>query len=147
MESKIFFSNLRLPAILLALLLPPLIAGCASRPVSPPPDAALEDTPRPPPAGEAALAQLAAARELTARGRRHVEKLQPDAAIRVLERALGLNPADGRNYYYLAEAWLMKTDARRAEACNRMAENLLNDDPDWLSQIARQADRIAEMKQ
>ena len=76
-----------------------------------------------------------------------MEAGQPDNAIRVLEQAITLNPDNGQNYYYLAEAWLMKIDARRAEEFNRMAESLLKEDPDWLIRIARQADRIAELEQ
>jgi hypothetical protein len=127
---------------LLMLLLLLVIGGCASQPA-----ATGKGAVQPAPADESPPPQQAAARELAARGRRHLENAQPDAAIRDLERALSLNPADGQICYYLAEAWLMKIDARRAEAFNRMAENLLKDDPVWLRRIARQADRIAELDQ
>lgn len=151
MESKGFLTDVLLPTLLAALMLLALVAGCASppKPVGPQP----EEIPpprqeiQPPPADESAFPQQTAARELTRRGRRQLDNRQPDAAIRDLERALSLNPADGQTCYYLAEAWLMKIDARRAEEFNRMAESLLKDDPDWLIRIARQADRIAELQQ
>ena len=145
MESKDFFTNLCLPALLLALLVPDLIFGCVSRQAIPQPGKPSEEAVQSAPDSESIAPQLAAARELIDRGRRHLANVRPDAAIRDLERAMSLNPSDGQTYYYLAEAWLMKIDARRAEAYNRMAENHFNDDPDWLVRIARQADRIAEL--
>ena len=143
MESREYSIKIRLPALLLLIF----VGGCVPQPAVPRPEAPLEDAVRPPPADEGILPQQAAARELTDRGRRLLAEAQPDAAIRDLERALGMNPADGETCYYLAEAWLMKIDSRRAEEFNRMAENLLKDDPDWLLRIARQADRIAELEQ
>ena len=59
---------------------------------------------------------------------------------------LTLNPSAGENYYYLAEAWLMKIDARRAGEFNRMAEDHFKNDLDWLRRIAGQADRISELE-
>ena len=140
-------TNIRLPALLPVVLWLFLVAGCASQPAVIPSEASRQEAVQPPPAGEALLPQQAAARELTDRGRRLLAEVRPDAAIRELERALGLNPTDGETCYYLAEAWLLKIDARRADEFNRMAENLLKDDPDWLLRIARQADRIAELEQ
>lgn len=147
MESKGFLTNCRLPAWLLALIMLSLIGGCASQPVPVEPQPPRPDAAQPPPAGESPIPQQAAARELTTRGRRHLQNSQPDAAIRDLERALSLNPSAGEIYYYLAEAWLMKIDSRRAGEFNRMAENLFRDNPGWLRRIAQQADRIAELEQ
>lgn len=139
MESKGFSINLRRTALLPALLMSLWIGGCASQHPGP--------LSQPPPEIDSIDASHAAARELTERGRSHLADGRPDAAIRELERALSLNPADGRTVYYLAEAWLMKTDAERAEQFNRLAEDLFADHPDWLRRIARQADRIAELRQ
>ncbi|KPJ76127.1 MAG: hypothetical protein AMJ54_12840 [Deltaproteobacteria bacterium SG8_13] len=132
--------------MLTVLWLAVTFSSCAPQQKVIEPEAPREDAGQPPPAGESVRPQQAAARELTARGRRQLELLQPDAAIRDLERALSLDPGDGQTYYYLAEAWLMKIDARRADEFNRMAETLLKDDPAWLLRIARQADRIAELE-
>ena len=139
MESKAFSIDHRRQALLLALLISVWIVGCATKHPAP--------LPQPPPAGESIDASHAAARELIERGRSHLANGRPDAAIRELERALSLNPSDGRTVYYLAEAWLMKTDAERAEQFNRLAEDRFKDDPEWLRRIARQADRIAELRQ
>jgi hypothetical protein len=149
MGSKVFSIDVRLPTLLSALMLLSLMAGCtlAPEPVGPEERPSSQQEVRPPPAAESTLPQQAAARELTERGRRQLDNRQPDAAIRDLERALSLNPADGAICYYMAEAWLMKIDAQRAEEFNRMAESLFKDNPDWLVRIARQADRIAELRQ
>ena len=145
MESRNFFTSLRLPVLLLATLLASLMASCASQPVTSRPQPPAEES-LSQPAGEGLLPQQAAAREFTERGRRHLERSRPDEAIRDLERALSLDAANGQTYYYLAEAWLMKIDAQRAGEFNRMAENHFQDDPQWLERIARQADRIAELE-
>ena len=145
MESKVFLNNDHRPVLLLAVLLSVLVSGCASQPTRTP-----MDLPRPeavqPPAERPVDPGQAAARQLIERGRRHLEDHQPDAAIRDLERALSLHSTDGETYFWLAEAWLMKIDARRAGDFNRMAEYHFKDDPGWLVRIAGQADRIAELE-
>ena len=146
MVSRDYFIRFRQLAAVLAIWLPVLMGGCASRPVMPEP-AAAPDRKVTPPAVESTHPQQAAARELTNRGRRHLENNRPDAALRDLERALSLNPSAGENYYYLAEAWLMKIDARRAREFNRMAEDHFKKDPDWLRRSAGQADRSSELEQ
>ena len=82
--------------------------------------------------------------QLTDQGRRLVQDKQPDKAIRVLEQAVSLHPANGQNYYYLAEAWLMKGFADQAKEFNQLAEIHLKDDNQWMVRVAKQADRIAE---
>lgn len=90
--------------------------------------------------------RVAASLQLTEQGRRLVEDRQPDKAIRVLEQALSLYPDNGRSYYYLAEAWLIKGFAGQAKAFNLLAEIHLKDDDRWLIRVAKQADRIAELE-
>ena len=84
--------------------------------------------------------------QLTDQGRRLVEQRQPDRAIRVLEQAVSLHPANGQNYYYLSEAWLMKGFADQAKEFNQLAEIHLKDDRQWMIRVAEQADRIAELE-
>ena len=84
--------------------------------------------------------------QLTEQGRRLVEAREPDRAIRVLEQAVSLHPTNGRNYYYLAEAWLMKGFADQAKEFNQLAEIHLKEDRQWMIRVARQADRIAELE-
>ena len=84
--------------------------------------------------------------QLTDQGRRLVEEHQPDRAIRVLEQAVSLHPTNGRNYYYLAEAWLMKGFADQAKEFNHLAEIHLKEDSRWMIRVGKQADRIAELE-
>jgi predicted Zn-dependent protease len=99
------------------------------------PEEAPEENPR-------AVASL----QLTEQGRRLVEVRQPDRAIRVLEQAVSLHPTNGLNYYYLAEAWLMKGFADQAKEFNHLAEIHLKEDHQWMIRVGRQADRIAELE-
>jgi len=85
-----------------------------------------------------------AALQLTEQGRMFLENNQPDDAIGILERALNLNPNNGRNYYYLAEAWLMKWNIGQATEFNRLAEIYLKDDSEWLYRVKLQKERIKE---
>lgn len=78
---------------------------------------------------------------MTERGRRLLESGDPDAAISVLERAVGLNPTNGENYYYLSEAWLAKGDTTQAEKFNRLA-GLYLEGEDWEVNLLDQRERI-----
>jgi tetratricopeptide (TPR) repeat protein len=89
---------------------------------------------------------VVASLQLTDQGRRLVEDGKPDHAIRALEQAVSLNPANGQNYYYLAEAWLMKGYASQASEFNQLAEIHLRQDREWVIRVAKQADRIAELE-
>jgi hypothetical protein len=90
-----------------------------------------------------ALASL----NLTEQGRRHIEAGEPDSAIRVLEQAISLNPANGQNYYYLSEAWLKKGFAAKAGQFNRLAESHLTGNTDWEKLVTRQAERITQLEE
>jgi tetratricopeptide (TPR) repeat protein len=89
-------------------------------------------------------ARVVASLQLTGQGRRLLEDRQPDKAIRVLEQAVSLNPLNGQNYYYLAEAWLMKRSTDQAKEFNQLAKIHLKDDSEWMIRVGQQADRIAE---
>ena len=109
-------------------------------------ESAREEQPVPAkPAGPSprALASL----ELTDQGRRHIEAGDADSAIRVLEQAISLHPGNGQNYYYLAEAWLIKGFTREARQFNRLAESHLTDDRHWEKQVTLQAERILQLEQ
>ena len=90
--------------------------------------------------------RVAASQQLTDQGRRLLADKQPDKAIRVLEQAVSLHPTNGRNYYYLAEAWLMKGFADQAKEFNQLAEIHLKEDSRWMIRVGEQADRIAELE-
>jgi hypothetical protein len=87
-------------------------------------------------------AQVLAAEALVEQGRQFLAQGAPDAAIRVLERSVALDSNSGQNYYYLAEAWLVKQNAHQAREFNRLAGMHLGRDPDWKNRIDRQNDRI-----
>ena len=85
-----------------------------------------------------ALASL----ELTEQGRMLLEQGRVDEAMTVFESAVNLSPENGRNYYYLAEAWLIKGDLRQAGEWNRLAELYLQGDPDWAKRVSSQKVKI-----
>jgi len=87
-------------------------------------------------------AQVLAAEALVEQGRQFLAQGAPDAAIRVLERSVALDSNSGQNYYYLAEAWLVKQNAHQAREFNRLADMHLGRDLDWKNRIDRQNDRI-----
>lgn len=75
-------------------------------------------------------------------GRAYLDQGNPDAAIRTLERAVNLYPQSGINYYYLAEAWLMKKNIDQATVYNHLAAVYFEDNPEWLSRAETQLARI-----
>lgn len=81
---------------------------------------------------------------LTTEGYRLLSQGDPDGAIRILERAVGLNPSDGPGYYYLAEAWLRKEKPKLARQFNRLAIMYLRNDQDWTDRAKAQKHRIVE---
>jgi tetratricopeptide (TPR) repeat protein len=89
--------------------------------------------------------RITASLQLTDQGRRLLEDRQPDKAIRVLEQAVSLNSLNGQNYYYLAEAWLMKGSIAQAKEFNQLAKIHLKEDRQWMLRVAQQAVRIAEL--
>jgi predicted Zn-dependent protease len=136
--------NAKALQIIVLALLAALLAGCAKPSLKAEPsetdsiqasEAATEENPR-----------VVAALQLTDQGRRLVEDRKPDKAIRILEQAVSLDPANGQNYYYLSEAWLMKGSAAQAKEFNQLAEIHLKEDSRWMIRVAQQADRIAELE-
>jgi tetratricopeptide (TPR) repeat protein len=133
--------EIRFNQILLLILLMAALAACSkpmlNKPLQPASDEkAAAENPR-------AMAAL----QLTDQGRRLLEDHQPDKAIRLLEQAVSLNPLNGQNYYYLAEAWLMKGAIDQAKEFNQLAGMHLKDDSEWLMRVAKQANQIAELEQ
>jgi Tfp pilus assembly protein PilF len=131
-------------SITLACLFALGLAGCVKdRPVHvPPPEVEQVEPEQPPEADPRTVASL----QLTEQGRRLLEAGKSDQAIRVLEQAVSLDPDNGQNYYYLAEAWLMKGVASEAKEFNELAEIHLKEDNAWMKRVARQANRIVELE-
>ncbi len=83
-----------------------------------------------------------ASRALTHDGRILVIKKDYDGAIRILERAVGINPHDGQSYFYLAEAWIGKKNYSLASQFNKLAEIYLKNDHNWPEKTTAQKKRI-----
>ena len=80
--------------------------------------------------------------QLTEQARLLIQDNKPDEAVRMLERAVALHPTNGRNYYYLAEAWLMKGNVSQAMEFNSLAALYLRDEPEWRIRVKAQQERI-----
>ena len=132
----------KLISILLAYLLVLTIAGCMKKQVAQPLPPAREQVE--PESEQVPDPRTLASLQLTDQGRRLVAAGKSDQAIRVLEQAISLNPDNGQNYYYLAEAWLLKGVITEAKKFNQLAEIHLKDDPGWMPRVIQQANQIAE---
>ncbi|HEX9910826.1 MAG TPA: tetratricopeptide repeat protein [Desulfatiglandales bacterium] len=86
--------------------------------------------------------RVVASLRLTEQARVLLESGKVDDAITTLERAMNLNPSNGQNYYYLAEAWLKKGNPSQAREFNRLAAMYLRDEPDWIYRVKDQHERI-----
>lgn len=87
-----------------------------------------------------------ASHSLTTRGYELLEKGDADGALRLLERAVGINPADGPGYYYLAEAWIAKDNCEQAARFNKLAEIYLRRDRAWVLRARDQKKRIQKKR-
>lgn len=91
-------------------------------------------------------ARMAASQSLIQDGYRLLQNKDYDGAIRILERAVGINPNDGPGYFYLAEAWLAKKDFNRAARLNELAILYLRENPEWSRQALNQKRQIEQEK-
>ncbi len=91
---------------------------------------------------ESASPHVLASLQLMDQARILLEGGRPDDAITVLERAISLNPSNGQNYYYLAEAWLLKKALAQAKEFNRLAGIHLTEDTGWTARVMEQRERI-----
>ena len=126
-----------------------IVSGCsAKQPASspsprhgPPPQTQEADK-----APEQPRPRVLASLQLTEQGRVLLERGYPDDAMTMLERSINLNPTNGQNYYYMAQAWLLKGNTAQAEEFNSLAETYLKEDPDWMRRIIRQKGSIQKLK-
>jgi len=79
---------------------------------------------------------------LTEQARALLESGKVDEAMTILERAMNVNPSNGQNYYYLAEAWLKKGNLSQAREFNRLAAMYLRNEPEWMNRVRDQQERI-----
>ena len=127
--------------LLLSALFCLSLSRCATAPSLPPLAPPLyeekaEIEPEPDPRTIAAL-------ELMEHARKLIRENKPEEAIRTLERAVHFHPANGGNYYYLAEAWLLKGNVRQAGEFHRLAEMYLRNNPEWKSRLRAQQEAIS----
>jgi Tfp pilus assembly protein PilF len=148
MELKNFLKKNSGPIVMVCILVT-WVSACAPAvhvtPTEPAPH--LETPAEAPPQPEDKAGRTSAAAEMIRRGRELLDKEEAAAAVRVLSQAVNLNPVDGQTYYYLSEAWIMQQNIHQAKQYNRLAENYLGDDPNWVHRLARQSDRIDELQQ
>ncbi len=90
--------------------------------------------------------RVLASLQITSQGKILLEQNKPDDAIRTLERAISLDPANGLNYYYLADAWIIKGNYKQAKEVNRLAHIYLNDDVKWKYLVVEQRELIENLK-
>ena len=86
--------------------------------------------------------RMQASQKLTLHGRDLLKKGRHDDAIQILERAMNLNPSNGKTCYYMAEAFLKKMNIRQAEEFNRLAQLYLASDNEWDERLELQKDKI-----
>lgn len=96
----------------------------------------------PPPPEQKPDARMTATANLVEQGKNYLENGKPDQALNVLERALSVYPGNGRTYYYMAEAWVMKKNKHQAMEFNRLALMYLSADHQWRDKVADQRRRI-----
>jgi len=75
-----------------------------------------------------------------------LDRNQADDAIDLLERAISLDPKEGRNYYYLSKGWMIKKNATQAIEFNNLAEIYLGYDEEWAHKVTDQRAEILHMK-
>ncbi len=134
-------------AIITLILLPLLFWGCASgtgttypKGELPPPEMVA------PPNRDKGYkdSRTLASHNLTAKGYDKLQRGDIDGALRLLERAVGINPSDGPGYYFLAEAWIAKGRLSQATRFNKLARIYLRNEPTWSLRAKTQKDRIDE---
>jgi len=54
-------------------------------------------------------------------------------------------PGNGKTYYYMAAAWVMKKNKHQAMEFNRLAKMYLSDDQGWCGKVADQQKRIRSL--
>jgi tetratricopeptide (TPR) repeat protein len=81
---------------------------------------------------------------LTEQGRVLLIDGRVDEAIGLFERALNISPANGCNYFFLAEAWILKGDYYQAREWNGMAETYLREDETWIGKVLEQKKKIKQ---
>lgn len=99
-----------------------------------------------PPDSSASGSRINASHSLTRDGYRLLCKKDYDGAIRLLEKAVGINPSDGPGYFYLSEAWIGKKNYKLAFQFNRLASIYLRENRRWAQRTQFQKKAIDSMR-
>ncbi len=91
--------------------------------------------------------RINASHSLTREGYLLLCKKDYDGAIRLLEKAVGINPSDGPGYFYLSEAWIGKNNYKQAFQFNKLALIYLRDSNKWTERTQFQKKAIDSMRQ
>jgi tetratricopeptide (TPR) repeat protein len=91
-------------------------------------------------------ARTKAAEEFRQRACRFLENRKPDDAINLLERAISLDPKEGRNYYHLSRAWMMKGNKAQAIEFNNLAGIYIDETNEWHQKVEDQKKSIENMR-
>lgn len=86
--------------------------------------------------------RVQASLNVTDQGRQLLLGGQVEEAISVLERATGMNPDNGEAYYWLAEAWLKKGNAKQSLEYHHQAWLRLRAQPGWSARLRDQRERM-----
>jgi len=90
-------------------------------------------------------ARMLATASLVEQGKNYLDAGKPDQALGAFERALSVHPGNGKTYYYMAEAWIMKKNKHQAHEFNRLADMYLSEDRTWRGMVADQQKRIKHL--
>lgn len=90
-------------------------------------------------------ARMLATASLVEQGKNYLDAGKPDQALGALERALSVYPGNGKTYYYMAEAWIMKKNKHQAHEFNQLADMYLSGDTAWRDRVADQKQRIQHL--
>lgn len=90
-------------------------------------------------------ARMMATASLVEQGKNYLDTGKPDQALGAFERALSVYPGNGKIYYYMAEAWIMKKNKHQAHEFNRLADMYLSGDPEWRNMVADQQKHIKNL--
>ncbi len=90
--------------------------------------------------------RINASHSLTREGYLLLCKKDYDGAIRLLEKAVGINPSNGPGYFYLSEAWIGKNNYKQAFQFNKLALIYLRNNDKWTERTQFQKKAIDSMR-
>ncbi len=88
---------------------------------------------------------LSASLYLTMQGKKLMDNNKIDQAITILERAISIDPSNGQNYFYLAQAWTIKKNYNLAAEFNDLARIYLKSDTKWTNKVKKQKIKIKKL--